>query len=742
MLTRITGFIAILICVNPVFAQLKGTVTDKVTSAPLSGVHILAENESTITDLEGKFSLLKTTGRIVFTHLGYVSDTLIINTVTDDLRVQLIPLAIEIDQYTIRGSFNEFSIMQLPSSAGSVNNLDKPGISTISFIEDLNSIPGVFVNSGTLNTNRITIRGIGSRTPYGTNRIKAYYEDIPLTTGDGTTEIEDINASSIESVEVLKGSKSALYGSGLGGVIMLKKPEYDSGTHVLAGMGMSSFKTLQSEVSLTHKKNGFYLNGGLAHAQTDGWRQNSAYERMNITLNSGYTDNKNQVDFLLLSVKTRAQIPSSINLQTFTNAPDSAARNWLSVQGFEEYSKTIAGLSYKRSLSERFSNRTVIFAQTYNGYESRPFNILDDESVRYGFRNISALQIENLKIQAGVETMIDRYQWNIFETQGGEQGDMLSSFAENRRPLSIFLNGQYRFRKGTILEAGISVNALRYSLVDQFEDGTDLSGAYSYDLVYSPFVGVNMPVNERVRLYSSVGHGFSAPTVEETLLPDGMINPDLKPETGLNAEVGMRFMSKDRSLVADLCVYGMQVSDLLVTMRETEDIFYGANAGKTLHRGLELSSSFQQNETDSRFPVSLSLNYSIQKATFTDYIDDGVDYSGRALPGIPGQNLYFLSNISSRRGFFLLPIFQYTGRQFMDDANDMSYGSWYLVHLKAGYTGKIGRAGIRITLGVENMLDSDYASMILVNAPSFGALPRYYYPGAPRNYSLTVKVDL
>ena len=44
----------------------------------------------------------------------------------------------------------------------------------------LNTIPGLYMQQGALNTNRITIRGIGARTPYGTNKVKAYFDDIPL----------------------------------------------------------------------------------------------------------------------------------------------------------------------------------------------------------------------------------------------------------------------------------------------------------------------------------------------------------------------------------------------------------------------------------------------------------------------------------------------------------------------------------------------------------------------------------
>ena len=48
----------------------------------------------------------------------------------------------------------------------------------------LNIIPGVYMQQGNLNTNRITIRGIGARSQYGTNKIKAYFDGIPLSSGE------------------------------------------------------------------------------------------------------------------------------------------------------------------------------------------------------------------------------------------------------------------------------------------------------------------------------------------------------------------------------------------------------------------------------------------------------------------------------------------------------------------------------------------------------------------------------
>src|SRR5690554_4317213 len=86
----------------------------------------------------------------------------------------------------------------------------------------LQEVAGLQMQSATRSTARLTLRGMGSRTPYASNRVKAYFNDIPLTSGDGATIIEDLELSTLQSVEVLKGPASALYGPALGGVIVLR----------------------------------------------------------------------------------------------------------------------------------------------------------------------------------------------------------------------------------------------------------------------------------------------------------------------------------------------------------------------------------------------------------------------------------------------------------------------------------------------------------------------------------------
>src|SRR6056297_3676638 len=74
--------------------------------------------------------------------------------------------------------------------------------SPVSMVPAMNQIPGVFVFSGALNTNRITIRGIGARTLFGTDKLRLYYNDIPVTNGTGSSTIESYDLENLGQIEV------------------------------------------------------------------------------------------------------------------------------------------------------------------------------------------------------------------------------------------------------------------------------------------------------------------------------------------------------------------------------------------------------------------------------------------------------------------------------------------------------------------------------------------------------------
>ena len=54
----------------------------------------------------------------------------------------------------------------------------------------VNQLSGIYLLSGALNTNRITVRGIGARTLFGTDKLRMYFNGIPITDGSGFSTLE------------------------------------------------------------------------------------------------------------------------------------------------------------------------------------------------------------------------------------------------------------------------------------------------------------------------------------------------------------------------------------------------------------------------------------------------------------------------------------------------------------------------------------------------------------------------
>jgi len=408
---------------------------------------------------------------------------------------------------------------------------------TLTPVEMLNRSPGIHMSSGTYNTNRLVIRGIGSRTPYNTNRIRAFLDDIPLTSGDGISTLEDLDPTSIGQMEILKGPSSALYGSGLGGIVRLNSP-YPRNEGFSASLfgETGSFKSRRYGFKAGFKRGKIAATGGFTRSLSEGYRENSYYSRSNAFLNTRLYGTRHTLSLTLSLIDLFARIPSSINELDYATQPHIASSNWLNVKGFEEYIKVLAGIRLESQLTQKLTNHVILFSSLADPYESRPFNILDDHSTSMGFREYIQYDMRSVSIRTGLEVFHERYNWQIFETDNGTEGFLLSDQKEIRKYANTFALVQWKPSGKLLIDAGLNLNMLLYNLQTGYRiDSTDQSGSYSYPKILSPRIGISYQHHKTNYLYASAGHGFSAPSLEETLMPEGIINTSLKPESGLES---------------------------------------------------------------------------------------------------------------------------------------------------------------------------------------------------------------
>jgi iron complex outermembrane receptor protein len=601
----------------------------------------------------------------------------------------------------------------------------------------LNTVPGISMQSGTYATNRIVIRGMGSRTPYNTNRIRSYLNNIPITASDGISAPEEIDQQSLGRIEVLRGPSSALYGSGLGGSINLFTPEKQQNEGVFS-LNYGSFYTLRTNLSGTMNTANASLWGSLSHLQSDGYRANNEYKRTSFITTANWKQPKWSLKSTLLLGSSDGEIPSSLGKTQFDNDPKTAAANWEAIEGHKKNKKAMAGVTLTNILSSQLTNQLTLHGKWSDNFEKRPFNNLSEQTLSAGIRNKLSYYRPVTDWVLGIDWIAEQYKWTLDKDEL-----LLNENRENRNQFSVFAIMNYRTTSRLSFSVAGTLNHISYNLTDLYATNGDQSGKRDFPLIFSPRIGLNYAVSDQIALYSSVGHGFSMPSPEETLLPAGDINPDIKPEQGMQYETGARFNLFDKVVEAEVTLYWIELNNLLVTKRITEDIFTGMNAGKTRHQGLELLLRNRIFDL-STFPGTLksTLSYTFSQNRFVDFADDGNIYNGNDLPGIPDQYAQLQLSWNPIDKLEVLTHLQYTGNQFINDANTLKYEGYFLVSIKAATQFQVKKAGVfNVYAGVNNLTNTHYASMLLVNALGFGNNePRYYYPGLPRHFYAGVEM--
>jgi len=729
--------------------QLRGIVVSE-RQQPLPGVAVIYQNKViSTTNNEGVFlvpSELRLPLQIRLEHPNYQTETFQFSEANQSFFLRpLIPTE-ELSTVVVMAPSETKSEVIIPTQFITSAAIDQqsPGV----LVDAINQTAGVYIQSGAINTNRITIRGVGSRTLYGTNKIKAYFNGIPITNGVGETAFDIYDAEDLQSVEVIKGPKATLYGTNLGGTILLNSKNATSqGLSVKNSTTVGSYGLFKNSMSSDYSDQHITLHVAYDHMELEGYRDNSRYNKNSYFVNSSYKINdKTQLSIVLNHTSYEAQIASSIGKTDFMENPSKAAFTWSKAKGYEADKQNLAGVSLHHKFSETFQNTTSLFYTYTDHYEPRPFNILDEATEGVGLRSVFTNTFKFLGRPAtwdfGTELFKDDYQWSTIENlyasnngNGSLEGDLLSKNEEQRKKLNLFSSLSLPVTEQLNLQFGVNYNKATYDYEDTFNlSDTNTSASRSFDPIVAPNINLSYQFIPQQQLFANVSYGFNYPSLEETLTPEGLVNPKIAPEKGFNYELGTEAYFFNRRLHLLASYYILDIKDLLVAQRVGDDQYIGRNAGRTLHQGLEVSTDVNFSVSKD-FSLSPFVNASFNWHEFKEFINEDVDYSGNALTGVP--NVTVASGIAFKlQQLSLFVNHLYVGEMPMNDANSLYSDAYSVLNLKLNYSGRLFKSlYYKVNFGVNNLADTAYASSILINATGFNnSEPRYYYPGNPRNY--------
>ena len=654
---------------------------------------------------------------------------------SQSIEIKLTHKGFILDDIVINSNFYSKKLKDNNTSTSIIDDIEFRKNEGEFLINSLNQVTGVYSHSAGYNTNRITIRGMGSRSPYSTNKIKSYLNNIPLSNGVGETTIEDFGIDILDQIEINKGPNSSIYGSGLGGNIILKTSKNFEKTFKIKSI-LKSFNTYQNSISVSRKINRLNLLLNFEKLKSDGYRDNNTYDNNRFFASVNYEINENYViDLIHFYNSADALIPSSLSLENFINNPSSAAFSWRNVEGGEDYNRSLTGLTFN-SKKNKYSSSTTLFYKTFNNDENRPFNYLIEDSDSYGFRHIGKFPLNSFDFSYGLEYSGENYIFSTWDEYGSNNQSIISQQTQNRKNYNYFLQLDKSF-KNSFLTIGIGSNKINYDWVDETES-TSLS--YNTKTIISPRISYNHNL-DKISIFGNISHGFSSPNIDETLDENGIVNPDIKPETGWNYELGIIGSTNDNSLSYNLGLYFMDIKNLLVAQRTSFDTFTGVNAGRTTHPGLEATVNFPLFR-GKNLTITSSNNFSKYWYIFKDFNNRGTDYSQNKLTGVPSHTIY--SKIIINLKNYLAQIsFQNVGKIPMNDSNELFTDSYSVIDLKLSRLYSIKNLGINISTGINNLFDTRYASGIVINARGFGGRdPRFYYPGLPRNYFISLSISI
>ena len=740
--------------------QIEGQVLHAATEAPLENVNIINPPSGVVavSGEDGRFELVveEFPVELQFSAVGFRNKSVTITSSEENTLIYLFPEIEALSEVVLRSTIIPNKLQQTPAAVSILNENDLERFDETSIVQAINTVPGVYVHQGALNTNKLSIRGIGARAQYSTNRVKAYFEGIPISTAEGATTLDDIDAGVIGRAEIIKGPTSSVYGAGLGGVINLYAAEPDElGTQVGAKITLGSFDLKKLSIRAAHASETTSFIAAYNELTTDSFRENADFNRKSFTLHGKLLgDSRNSLSVLTRFTRLKAYIPSSINKEQLEEDPSAAAYTWGASRGYESYDKGLFGLSYQHNFSQTFFNTTSVYMNFKDAYEPRPFDILKEEQIATGARTRFNFDAEFLNFGSRFSVGAEYYrEWydtatfeNLFEDFPGEGsvlGNSLSNNSQDRYYYNLFAQWNLSFSEKFTLETGLNLNSTSYELVDLFHrDDVDQSGDYRFETILSPRIGAVYNLSEAKTVYASISQGFSTPTVAETLTPEGLINTNLAPETGTNYELGFKGNWLDNRLYSEVALFSIQIENLLVAERVGQDQYVGINAGATNHNGIEFLLNYNFGITRD-FRAKAYTNASLNFFSFDEFTDDGVNYAGNELPGVPQRSITAGLDLLHNSGFAFYAVFQHEGEMPLNDANTLYNEAYNLLHLKSSYDFTLlEHLEMQLFGGINNAFDEAYAASIVPNAVGFGgAAPRYFYPGNPRNFFAGVGLD-
>lgn len=706
-------FICCALCATYTFSQnsITGHVISDNTNAPLEQVNIFFPEleKGAITDSEGVFQINDLPSgnfKLVASSLGFLTYSVTIDISSEELKIVLTPSVIEMEEVIVSTPFHQLqrdNVMKVEQAT--VAQFKNQGAVTLS--DGITSIAGVSSVSTGVGIGKPVIRGLSS------NRVLVYAQSIRLENQQfGSEHGLGVSDSGVESVEVIKGPASLLYGSdALGGVLYLNPEKFALANETVGDVNFDFFSntsgiSTNAGVKTSSEKFKFLARIGISshtdYEGGDGQRvTNSRFSDRDFKTGFGYQTSKFKTELRYNYNSSNLGIPEEIGEQTKERTPDSP---------FQELTNHI--LSAKTKMFLENSSLELVLGGIFN--DRKEFEEGEEGAALAMNLNTYSYNLRyNLPKGEKLETIIGVQGMHQTNDNSGEEILIPNAVTND---IGILLTSHVHVGDNHDIQFG-----LRYDNrnIDGEEYGTLGEEGFINAIdrqfnSYNAALGYKINLSENITGRINTATGFRAPNLAE-LTSNGVHegtnrfeigNPNLSNERNFQVDLALEYNSEHIEFFANgfyntindyifIEPNGEFVdADAVFLYRQQNAKLYGGELGFHLHPH--------------------PLDWLHLESTFETVI--GKLNNGEYLPLIPANNLTNTFRVEfGKRGKWLNNSYSFLTLQSFFDQNNVSQfetdtAGYNLLNLGFGGTCMLFKRPLTLRLSANNLLNETYLS--------------------------------
>lgn len=552
-----------------------------------------------------------------------------------------------------------------------------------------------------------------------------------------TNQLFDTNSEQAQSIEVLRGPASTLYGSNaVHGVINVITPDAFSEADNYFGLRVGRDDHLKANLGFRSQQDdsAFALFSNIT--QNNGYQSQSGYDQQKMTAiyqqNGAVWNNKTVLDMANLNQETAGFVQGfevyKDNEIRRSNPNPEAFRDAKSLRAYSSFSRDLEAGSLSITPFLRWNE--MAFLQHYLPWKALEENKATSIGLQAQYRLVSG----DFALTSGVDTDFTRA--NLKETQAEAFSPSIPAGDHYDYDVDASQVGAYaqlQWQNGELLlSAGGRLEYISYDYDNLLGDGdacatgvencrfTRPADQTADFTAFSPTFSALYSINNEQSVYAKVSQGFRPPQATELFrLQNQQIISELDKEKIDALELGWHYYADKINLNA--AVFMQEKSNFIFQDTERQNV----SNGETQHKGIEITGQYEFSES-----VLLNTNLSYAKHEYSNDLK-------LARTSIKGNEIDTAPEFmgSMQLAWKIKPSllaelsFQRLGNYYVDPENTAEYAGHSLWDLSLSYAYS---KQLKLSANIYNLLNEDYAERA-----DFGFGNYRYFVGQPRRIFLT-----